>query len=189
MSAPLQGTASAAMAIDRVKYSHDAMIDCIIATPGISQNDLAKHFGYSAPWVSRIINSDAFQARLASRKNDIVDPSLVLSVDERLRNLASRSLDIVMEKLDVSKNPDTALRALEITTKALGYGARPTNVAVQQNFVVAMPQKAESALDWAAKHAGGVLSAGGGSASGTPGPKILSPELLAMVERVDENEG
>jgi hypothetical protein len=188
MSAPLQGTASAAGAIDRVKYSHDAMIDCIIATPGISQNDLAKHFGYTAPWVSRIINSDAFQARLAARKNDIVDPSLVLSVDERLRNLASKSLDIVMEKLDVSRNPDTALRALEITTKALGYGARAANVAVQQNFVVAMPQKAESALEWAAKHAGGALSAGRAMVAGTPDLQIQSPDLLAMVERV-ENEG
>ena len=86
---PLQGTASAALAIDRVKYTHDAMIDLIIAQPAISQGELAKHFGYSQPWVSRIMNSDAFLARLAQRKAEIVDPQLTLSVDEKLRAVAS----------------------------------------------------------------------------------------------------
>lgn len=188
MSSALQGTASAALAIDRVKYTHDAMIDLIIGNPAISQGDLARHFGYTQPWVSRVMNSDAFLARLAERKKDVVDPSLVLSVEEKLRNLASRSLDIVMEKLEVSKNPDTALKALEITTKSLGYGARPDKVAIQQNFVVAMPQKSESALEWAAKHAGGALSAGRGASAEVVDAKIQSPGLLALVERA-ENEG
>jgi len=152
-SAPLQGTQSAAGAIERVKYSHDAMIDLIIAQPGIKQNDLAKHFGYTAAWVSRIINSDAFQARLAVRKADIVDPSLVLTIDERLTAVANRSLDIVLEKMEATQSPDIALKALEISTKALGYGARAANVQMQQNFVVALPQKAESAAVWAAQHA------------------------------------
>lgn len=151
-SPPLQGTVSAAHAIDRVKYSHDAMIDLVIATPGISQNNIAKHFGYTPGWVSRIFNSDAFQARLAQRKSDLVDPVLALSIDEKLRAVASRSLDIVLEKLELTQNPDTAMKALEITTKALGYGARAQNVAVQQNFVVAMPTKVTDPNEWSKKY-------------------------------------
>jgi hypothetical protein len=48
---------------------------------------------------------------------------------------------------------------LEITTKALGYGARQNNLNVQQNFVVALPPKAETAQDWAREHGptGGVV--------------------------------
>jgi len=153
MSEPLMGTESAAGAIQRVKYTHDALIDMIITNPAVSQGELAKMFGYTQGWLSRVMNSDAFQARLALRKGDVVDPQLVLSIDEKLRALASKSLDVVLDKLSVSQNPDTALKAIEITTKALGYGARQQNLNVQQNFVVALPGKAASAEDWALTHA------------------------------------
>ena len=154
-SAPLQGTESAALAIGRVKYTHDAMIDLIIAQPAISQGELAKHFGYTQSWVSRIMNSDAFLARLAQRKADVVDPQLVLSVDEKLRAVASKSLDKVLEKLEAAPSFDQALAAVNIASKALGYGARQQNLNVQQNFVVALPPKAASASEWAAAHGEG----------------------------------
>lgn len=152
MSTPLMGTESAAGAIQRVSYTHDALIDMIIANPAISQGELAKAFGYTQGWLSRVMNSDAFQARLAARKTEVVDPQLVLSIDEKLRALASKSLDVVLDKLTVTQNPDTALKALEVTSKALGYGARQQNLNVQQNFVVALPPKAASAGDWAQAH-------------------------------------
>ena len=141
MSEPLQGTASAANAIARVRYSHDAMIDLIIADPSISQGKIAQHFGYTQVWVSRIFNSDAFQARLAQRKADIIDPALTLTIEEKLKALADKSLDVVLEKLTATGSPDLAIKALEITSKALGYGARQQNVTLQQNFVVALPGK------------------------------------------------
>lgn len=151
-SAPLVGTESAKLAIARVKYSHDAMIDILIESPSISQGELAARFGYTQAWVSRVMNSDAFLARLADRKGDIVDPSIVLSLDEKFRALANQSLDVIMDKLAVTKNPDTALKALELSSKALGYGARQQNLNVQQNFVVAMPTKVQTSEEWAAMH-------------------------------------
>lgn len=154
MSEPLQGTTSAATSIARVSYTHDSMIDMLIANPAISGAQLANAFGYSQAWVSRVMNSDAFLARLAVRKNDLVDPALTLSIDEKLRALASMSIDIVHEKLMLTKSVETGLKALEMTTKALGYGARQQNVSLQQNFVVALPPKAASAESWAAAHGG-----------------------------------
>lgn len=151
-SKPLEGTASAALAIQRVKYSHDAMIDLMIANPDVTQGALAQQFGYTQAWVSRVVNSDAFLARLAERKGDLVDPSIAITLDEKFRALAHQSLDVIMEKLMVTKNPDTALKALELTSKALGYGARQQNLNVQTNFVVAMPSKVQSPEDWAAMH-------------------------------------
>ena len=184
MAEPLMGTESAAGAIQRVKYTHDALIDMIIANPAVSQGQLAAQFGYTQGWLSRVMNSDAFQARLAARKMEVVDPQLVLSIDEKLRALASKSLDVVLDKLSVTQNPDTALKALEITSKALGYGARQQNLNVQQNFVVALPPKAASAEEWAAAHGPGVP--GGTSqtlppafASSTPGHgQILDAEVV-----------
>lgn len=165
-SAPLIGTESAANALARVKYSHDAMIDLLIANPAISQGEIAKEFGYTQAWISRVMNSDAFLARLAERKRDLVDPAIAFSLDEKFRALADQSLDIIQEKLAVTRNPDTALKALELAGKALGYGARQQNLNVQQNFVVALPGKAASAQDWAGQYA----------------PQ--SPTLAAMVQEV-----
>ena len=155
MSERLVGTESAAGAIARVKYSHDAMIDLIIANPAVSQNQIAAHFGYSVPWVSRVMNSDAFLTRLAIRKADLVDPVISFSIEEKFKALADKSLDVVLEKLTVTGSAELGLKALEITAKALGYGARQQNLNVQQNFVVALPAKAESAESWAAAHSGG----------------------------------
>ena len=184
MAEPLMGTESAAGAIQRVKYTHDALIDMIIANPAVSQGQLATTFGYTQGWLSRVMNSDAFQARLAARKMEVVDPQLVLSIDEKLRALASKSLDVVLDKLSVTQNPDTALKALEVTSKALGYGARQQNLNVQQNFVVALPPKAASAEEWVAAHGQGLP--GGTSqtlhpafASSTPGHgQILDAEVV-----------
>jgi hypothetical protein len=157
-SPPLEGTASAANAIARVSYTHDAMIDLILTNPAISQNAIAQHFGYKAAWVSRIFCSDAFQARLAQRKHDTIDPVIGMSMDEKIKAMASRSLDIIQDKLEQSPTLDTAFKAFEMSTKALGYGAKAANVAVQQNFIVPMPAKAASAQEWAAAHQG--LAAG-----------------------------
>lgn len=153
-SPPLEGTASAANAIARVSYTHDAMIDLILVDPSISQNDIAKHFGYKPAWVSRIFCSDAFQARLAQRKSDVIDPVLSMSMDEKIKAMASRSLDIIQDKLETAPTLDTAFKAFEMSTKALGYGAKAANVAVQQNFIVPMPAKAASAAEWAQAHQG-----------------------------------
>lgn len=139
-------------AIQKVNYSHDGMIDLIIGNPMVSQGDIAKHFGYTQAWVSRIMNSDAFQARLAMRKGELIDPTIVLSIDERFKALASKSLDVVLDKLTMTQSPDLALKALEVSSKALGYGARAQNLQVNNNFVVALPPKAQNAEAWAQAH-------------------------------------
>lgn len=153
-SAPLETVNSSGQhEIQRVKPIHDAMIDLIIAKQGvISRTELAKHFGYTPVWVGRLMNSDSFQARLAVRKADLVDPLIVASVEEKFRSMIDRSLDILEEKLDKAPTSDLALQTLALGAKALGYGARQQNVQLQQNFVVAMPEKASSSSDWVAKH-------------------------------------
>lgn len=122
--------------IAEVKYTHDSMIDLIIADPSISQNALARHFGYSATWISNIIASDSFQARLAERTKALVDPMIVQTVEHRFKALILRSMEILAEKLNKPTDdvPDQlALRTLELSTRAMGYGARPEAPVVQVN--------------------------------------------------------
>ena len=139
--------------LKRVHYSHEAMIDVIIAEPTITQNELAKRFERSVPWVSIIMGSDAFQAALAKRRDDLLDPFLVATVEERFRGLAQQSLQVISEKLEKTQNTDLAIKALEISSKALGFGARSAPQGpITNNFVVALPPKIESASDWASAH-------------------------------------
>ena len=118
--------------ITKVRYTHDAMIDLIISNPCISQNELAAQFGYSVSWISQVISSDAFQAKMAERTEELIDPVIKLSLEEKFRAMASRSMEILLEKLSKQTNlvPDNlVLRTLEVSTKALGFGASKESVA------------------------------------------------------------
>ena len=139
--------------LKKVSYTHDAMIDLIIQEPMISQGEIAAYFGYSQAWVSQVINSDAFQARLASRKGDLTDPLIVKSIEERVSAAAQRSLDKVLESLDTA-SPEYALKVAQTMLGAKGFGpggnkqTNNPNVAV----IVNMPQKAPDADTWAARY-------------------------------------
>lgn len=142
--------------VEKLNYTHDAMIDVIVAKPNILQKELAAMFGYREAWVSRIIGSDAFQAALAKRREEVADPFLVATLEERFNGLAMQSIDVIMDKLELTKNADLATKALDISAKALGFGARTAGGGqIQNNFVVQLPQKIASAGEWAEKHTGG----------------------------------
>jgi hypothetical protein len=136
--------------VQKVNYTHDAMIDLIIANPEVTGRMLAAHFGYSEGWVSRVVRSDAFRERLAARKTEVVDPLILESVDMRFELLVQRSLEVLQEKLAKENAPsaDLALKAADLGARALGYGAKSAGVQINQQFVVAMPKKAESGEEW-----------------------------------------
>jgi predicted transcriptional regulator len=114
-------------AIAKVAYNHVAMIDLILMNPGLSQNQLAAHFGLTASWVSQVLVSDAFQTAMAKRRAELIDPLVQATVEENFKALVARSLDVLQQKLNrpALEIPDNlALRALEIGSRAAGYGAK-----------------------------------------------------------------
>lgn len=145
-------------AIDKIRYSHDAMVDMIVANPWISQGELAKAFGYTEGWVSQVLASDAFQGRLAERKNELVDPVLRATIEERFKALVLRSYEVLMRKLEKpidQISDELALKTMEIAAKAAGYGSRGAQVQINQSFAVALPQKEPTTDGWAAKYGAG----------------------------------
>lgn len=115
--------------IARVRYTHEDCVDRILAHPGISQNELAAVYGYSPAWISVVINSDAFQARLAARRGELVDPVLAATLNERFKALTVRSLEVLQEKLAQPSHqvPDQlALQAASLGAKSLGLGLPQT---------------------------------------------------------------
>lgn len=121
-------------AIAKVGWTHDAIIDLIIAHPEFTQNELCERVGYTPGWMSRVINSDAFQNRLAGRRHELVDPVVTQGLNERMRAVSSRSADVILDALD-QPNPSkaVALKALEISARAAHYGAKVPRIAVQVN--------------------------------------------------------
>lgn len=106
--------------IVKVSYTHDSMIDLILQDPTVSSAELAAVFGYSAAWVARILASDSFQSRLAQRKSALVDPIIARSLNERLRTVAIRSMEVIEEKLAAEPSAAYAMDALELATQGLG---------------------------------------------------------------------
>ena len=121
-----EGASRGRVQITKIRYSHDAMIDILIANPWVSQGDLGKHFGYSDAWVSVVMATDMFKARLAARRAELVDPTLEASLAERMEAIIGRSMAVLAEKLAnpiVSQIPDNlVLRSIELGAKALGMG-------------------------------------------------------------------
>jgi hypothetical protein len=138
--------------LQSLRYTHEAMIDVILANPSIKQNELAKVFERSVPWISRIIGSDSFQAALAKRREEVTDPFLIATIEERFRGLAYQSLEIIAEKLAATQNTDLALKSLDISAKVLGFGARANGPTQNNQFVIQLPPKSANSDDWVAEH-------------------------------------
>ena len=124
-------------AIAKVSYNHEAMVNMIVAEPWISQNELARRFGMSASWISTIICSDLFQARLAARREDLVDPEVRSSLKLQFEGLLSRSMEVLRHKLDLEPDqvPDRlAVEVAKMAGKNLGLSGPPV-VSVQETHV------------------------------------------------------
>lgn len=113
------------------QHVHEAIIELLIARPGIKQGEIAARLGRSQPWVSTIMCTDAFKARLAARRVEIVNPLLgdeVLSrfgVQDHMEAMALQSLQLLQEKLSrpVDQVSDQlVLKAVELGAKGMGVG-------------------------------------------------------------------
>jgi hypothetical protein len=132
------------------------MIDFLIANPWASNKQIAERFGYSEAWVSVIFNSEAFRERLAERREDIVDPFLRTTLEDRMKSVLDLSLEVLQEKLRETRNGNLAVRVLEHGSRALGYGARAAPAPVQvATYVAVVPAKALGARQWVEEHSPG----------------------------------
>jgi hypothetical protein len=139
--------------IKRTRYTADAMVDLIIAEPGVSQGEIASYFGYSQAWVSIMINSDAFQGKLAERKAELVDPHIVASMENRIKAVAQLSLDKVLERLAGTPEDEFLIASAKLSTSALGYGAKVPGSGSGPQVIINLPGVVSSASEWALKHA------------------------------------
>ena len=136
------------MALVKLNFRHEDIINTLIQYPHATARDLSQMFGYSEAWISTMVNSDAFLARMAARRKELIDPMITATLEERYRGLANQALDVVSEKLSAERDGGFALEALNIAGKALGFGQQKAAPTVNQQFVIQVPAKSTSVDEW-----------------------------------------
>jgi len=136
--------------IKSTRWYHDRIIDMMLASEvPMSQNEIAKAIGYSATWVSIMVNSDAFKNRLAARKVELTDPMLAASINERLDGLAKTSLDRLAKRLDISGDTIQTKDLIAIAKLAIGdKNTRTPPPAGPNLYVVNIPPVAQNSRNW-----------------------------------------
>jgi hypothetical protein len=136
------------VALAKVRFYHDAIIDLILTNPSISQNELAQACGYSATWISIIVNSDSFKERLSERKAELVDPKLRATIAEKVDGAANRALDRIIDRLDSPVHGSIKTQDL-VSIAKLGVAPKtPPPPAAPNLYVVALPAPAGNSVEW-----------------------------------------
>lgn len=107
--------------IQKVSFTHEALILWLLEFPHKSLRDCAGYFGYSQSWLSQIIHSDAFQQQLVKRQNE-----MMAMTGSDIRHKLSGAADIAIEglsrKLESSEDGEFFLDATDKLLNRLGYG-------------------------------------------------------------------
>jgi hypothetical protein len=149
---------------------HEMVIDRLLVDPTLEIKALAKEFGTSYQWMLILVNSDGFQKRFEDRRKEMVDPLVRATLADKMSAVASQSLDVLISKLEATSDAKLAAQVLDITSKALGYGAKsaapPSSPVV--NFVVQVPPKSRDASEWVTQYQPGVPAVGASTAPNLP---------------------
>lgn len=140
-----------ALAPAKMRPWHELVIDMIIANPTLKQGEIAKMVGRSQTWLSIVMNGDMFKARLAERKEEIVDPALRATVDDRFRAVANGASEEFLRRLELAPNSirtKDLVDAMAVTSSGLGMGPSNQPTFQQNLYVVQAPPKAVSTEAW-----------------------------------------
>lgn len=110
-----------ALTLHKVHHIHEMIINDMIADPTVLQTELCARFGYSIGWMNRLINSDSFQARLAERRQELLDPQIRMRLKEKMESVVIQSLNTIQHKLNGPEaSADLAMASLGVVQAGLG---------------------------------------------------------------------
>jgi hypothetical protein len=151
-----------------IKPVHVEMADCLIQNPSMTKKALGKKFGMSMYHVALVMNSKEWVDLLEER--EVINPLVKANIDDRFKAITYHSQEILMERLSKPKVKDaTVLKALEISSKALGYGKTTITQNNVEQFIVQLPDKAVNSQVWEAQFKEVKNGNDSGSGTGTDG--------------------
>lgn len=108
------------MAIQRMSHTHEQIINWLLLNPQKSLRECADYFGYTQAWLSTLIHSDLFQARLRERQQQVA-ARVTATIPEKLQAVADIALDKLSELVAKSEDPDFVLDAADKALHRMGY--------------------------------------------------------------------
>ena len=118
---------------NKLSLTHEAIIDWILVNPEKKLKECAATFGYSQSWLSSIINSGAFQAKLAERRLEI-SSAVALTIPDKLSAITHVALDNIAAHIEKNPDPEFSLKVLQKGMEGLGMGAKANGAPLlQQN--------------------------------------------------------
>lgn len=129
--------------LKNLSHMHEAIMNWMLVNPARPLRECAAFFGVTQAWLSCIIHSGCFQARL-KEKQDAIFNTAALDITTKLGALADVGVEKLQEQLETSENPKFIKEVTEMALTKLGFGTpRPAAGAVsgqnvqQNNFYVA----------------------------------------------------
>ena len=125
--------------VQRLSNTHDDIMNVLISNPFATLRELETITGYSSAWLSRLMNSDIFRAKMQEKKGDVFI-AVLQDVPAKLNALAHQAADKLAEKLEVAEDPQYILDTFDKVMHRNGYapktGGGTGNVTVSQTFHV-----------------------------------------------------
>ncbi len=100
--------------------THELMGEWILQNPGGTLRAMSAYFGYSASWLSQVINSDMFRAYMAERMGNI-QANVAMDIPARMRVLAELACERMEEVLNNSEDADTIKDSFDKVMHRYGY--------------------------------------------------------------------
>ena len=120
--------------IARLTHAHDAILDWLLMNPTATLTQMGQALGYSAPWLSLVINSDLFQAKYNERRQGI-ESAIASDIPAKMRVLAQMGLEKLAGKMALSQDPEFILETTDKMLHRLGYAPTKGPTTVQQTNV------------------------------------------------------
>lgn len=99
----------------RLTFAQEAMVDLVLQDPSVTSDELAEIFNSTRIAINKVINGQKFRDRVDERKFQLIDPAISKNLNERIRSVTIKTLDLVNERLDTNRNPEYALNVLRLT--------------------------------------------------------------------------
>ena len=117
---------------------HEAMMNWVLENPEKGLREMSAYFGYTMPWLSRVINSDIFQHALRQRQ-DAIFTRIADDIPTKLRGLADVAIEKLGAKLEASEDPRFIRESFDSVMEHMGIKPGSVPAISQQNNVFVLP--------------------------------------------------
>jgi Flp pilus assembly CpaF family ATPase len=120
----------------------------VLDNPLAQPDAIAAHFKQRPAWFMMVLASDKFQRALDPYREQVANPMYTATMEERLRALALKGMDVIQTRLESKEVSDLlVLKATEIGIKGLGLGQPKDDAEKPVGTVESLAERLVTALN------------------------------------------